>query len=170
MAGANVAWDSAGSTTWNAWVGKWDDLGFTPGVGTLTLTGYAVSDSEGVFKSPAVASLTLGGLVPSSDVEFKDAPGTASLTLTGFVPAVYDPSENIYISPGVGAVTIVANDWDDYVGTWDAASSTWDSIGYEPHASQTFSFDIATGSLTLIPLAPTRTEKAPKFLPTIVIT
>jgi len=169
MAGANVAWDSA-SGSWNAWVGAWDDLDFVPGVGALTLTGYAVSASEGIHRSPAVASLTLGGLVPSSDIVFKDVPGTASLTLTGFVPAVYDPSENIYISPGVGAVTIVANDWDDYIGTWDAASSTWDSIGYEPHASQTFSFSIATGVLTLIPLAPVRTEKAPKFLPTIVIT
>jgi hypothetical protein len=169
MAGANVAWNSA-SGSWNAWVGKWDDLDFTPGVGTLTLTGYAVSDAEGVFKSPAVASLILGGLVPSSDVVFKDVPGTASLTLTGFVPAVYDPSENILISPGVGVVTIVANDWDGYVGTWDAATSTWDSIGYEPHASQTFSFNIATGVLTLIPLAPSRAEKAPKFLPPIYIT
>jgi hypothetical protein len=92
------------------------------------------------------------------------------LTLTGFVPAVYDPSENIYISPGVGAVTIIANDWDDYIGTWDAATSTWDSIGYEPHASQTFSFSIATGELTLIPLDPSRAEKAPKFLPSIYIT
>ena len=169
MAGANVAWDSA-SGSWDAWVGAWDDLDFTPGVGTLTLTGYAVSDSEGVHKSPAVASLTLGGLVPASDIVFKDVPGTASLTLTGFVPAVYDPSENIYISPGVGAVTIVANDWDDYIGTWDAASSTWDSIGYEPHASQTFSFSIATGVLTLIPLDTSRAEKAPKFLPPIYIT
>ena len=169
MAGANVAWDSA-SGSWDAWVGAWDDLDFTPGVGTLTLTGYAVRDSEGVHKSPAVASLTLGGVVPASDIVFKDVPGTASLTLTGFVPAVYDPSENIYISPGVGAVTIVANDWDDYIGTWDAASSTWDSIGYEPHASQTFSFSIATGVLTLIPLAPSRAEKAPKFLPPIYIT
>jgi hypothetical protein len=87
MAGANVAWDSAGSTTWNAWVGKWDDLGFTPGVGTLTLTGHAVSASEGLFKSPAVASLTLGGLVPSSDVVFKDVPGTASLNSYRFCPS-----------------------------------------------------------------------------------
>jgi hypothetical protein len=163
------SWDTTVGS-WDTYVGAWDDISFIPGVGTLTLTGYAVSDSEGVHKSPAVASLTLGGLVPSSDIVFKDVPGTASLTLTGFVPAVYDPSENIYISPGVGAITIVANDWDDYIGTWDAASSTWDSIGYEPHASQTFSFTIATGVLTLIPLVPDRTEKAPKFLPPIYIT
>ena len=58
------SWDTTVGS-WDTYVGAWDDLSFIPGAGTLTLTGYAVEDFEGVHKSPAVASLTLGGLVPS---------------------------------------------------------------------------------------------------------
>ena len=85
------------------------DATVTPGVGSLTLTGYAptVTAQKNITVTPGAGSLTLTGFAPTvSATQSKTVlPGTGTLTITGYAPSVTVPT-SVTVTPGAGALTI----------------------------------------------------------------
>jgi Concanavalin A-like lectin/glucanases superfamily len=77
----------------------------SPGVGTLTLTGFAPSITQPQTAGPGVGSLTLAGFSPTVAQPQTAAPGVGSLALAGFAPTVAQ-SVNQQAAPGVGSLTL----------------------------------------------------------------
>lgn len=80
-------------------------LRFAPGVGALTLTGYAPTFTRGLYVRPGVGALTLTGYAPSIRRGLVFTPSTGALTLTGFAPT-FARTLNQFVTPGVGALTL----------------------------------------------------------------
>lgn len=80
-----------------------------PGVGALTLTGFAptASATNNQQALPGVGALTLTGLAPTAATSGNQAvtPGVGVLTLTGLAPTA-TASNNQSVVPGVGVLTL----------------------------------------------------------------
>lgn len=81
----------------------------TPGVGSLTLTGFAptVSAEQNVSVIPGIGALVLTGFAPTVSVgtSVTVTPGTGSLALTGYAPTVTVPV-SVTVTPGTGALVL----------------------------------------------------------------
>ena len=64
----------------------------TPGIVSLTLTGYAPTVTAPAAVTPGAATLTLTGFAPTVGVSVNVTPGVGTLTLTGFAPSVTAPA------------------------------------------------------------------------------
>jgi hypothetical protein len=109
----------------------------TPGVGSLTLTGFAPAVVIGTIIATGLGALTLTGLAPSVVVGTIAAPAAGSLSLTGFAPTV-TATNNVTLTPGTGTLTVT---------------------GFAPTVAATDHQTVtpSTGSLTLTGFAPTAT-------------
>lgn len=113
----------------------------SPGVGALTLTGYAptVSRTENKAVAPNVGSLSITGYAPTvaqSSSGTSVAPGAGVLTLAGYAPTV-SRTANQAVTPNAGVISIT---------------------GYAPTVAQASSSKNVTpgaGVLTLVGHAPT---------------
>lgn len=74
-----------------------------PGVGVLTLTGFAPTVLTPRVAKPGVGVLTLVGVAPSVRVPRVVVPPVGALLLTGFAPAVLTPR---VVKPGLGALAL----------------------------------------------------------------
>jgi len=85
------------------------DATVTPGVGSLTLTGFAptVTAQRNITVTPGAGSLVLTGRAPTvSATQSKTVlPGTGTLTITGYAPSVTVPT-SVSVTPGAGGLTI----------------------------------------------------------------
>lgn len=128
----------------------------TPGVGDLTLTGFAptisVSNNQAVL--PGLGALTVTGFAPvvlSGDQKVVQ-PGVGALVATGFAPTV-NATANITLTPGTGQVVLTG-----YAPTVTASDSITVQpgtgvlvlTGYAPIVNA-ISAGALTGSLTLTP-------------------
>ena len=109
------------------------DVTVTPGVGSLTLTGYAGTLTADSSATPGVQALAITGLAPTVSAAFSATPGVGSLTLTGLAPTVTAASS---ATPGVQALALT---------------------GLAPTVTGASSADPGPGSLTLTGFAPTLT-------------
>lgn len=89
-----------------------DPQNVLPGVGAMTLTGFAPTSTTSDNKNVAagLGALSLTGFVPTVTIEsagssYNGTPGTGQITLSGFVPAVVT-SDHQTVSPGVGAISL----------------------------------------------------------------
>jgi hypothetical protein len=103
-----------------------------PGVGALTLTGFAPTIGTPVTVSPGTGALVFTGFAPVISSGPTITPGTGELVLTGFAPTIGLP---VTITPGTGELTI----------TGFAPSITTASVTVTP----------GTGELVLTGFAPT---------------
>ena len=74
-----------------------------PGVGQLTLTGFAPIVSTSVDVLPGVGQLTVTGYAPTIETPVDVAPGVGTLEAMGFSPTVSTPLD---VLPGMGALAI----------------------------------------------------------------
>lgn len=79
----------------------------TPGVGSLTVTGFAptVSVTANQTVTPGVGVLTVTGLAPTIVIGTRVYPDVGALTLTGLAPTVSVSNHQI-VTPGVGVLTV----------------------------------------------------------------
>ncbi len=74
-----------------------------PGVGSLTLAGFAVTVATPRNVKPGVGALTLAGFAATVATPRVVKPGLGALTLTGIAPAIATPR---VVKPGVGVLTL----------------------------------------------------------------
>ena len=87
----------------NLLAGGGSGVNVTPGVVSLTLTGYAPTVTAPADVSPGAATLTLTGFAPTIGVSVNVTPDVGTLTLTGFAPSVTAPAS---VTPSAGALTL----------------------------------------------------------------
>lgn len=75
----------------------------SPGVGVLTLTGFAPTIKTPRVVLPGVGVLTLTGFAPKVIIGIVVKPGVGALTLTGFAPTVLTPR---VVKPGVSVLVL----------------------------------------------------------------
>lgn len=75
----------------------------TPGVASLTLTGFAPAVALPINIVPGKASLVLTGFAPAVALPLSVSPGKRSLVLTTFAPAIATP---MLVRPGVRALIL----------------------------------------------------------------
>lgn len=85
-----------------------------PGVGQLTLTGFAPIVSTSVDVLPGVGQLAVTGYAPTIETPVTVTPGVGVLSLTGLAPTVSTP---VTVLPGVGTLTVAGFAPTIYLGT-----------------------------------------------------
>jgi len=105
--GTTITWGSTSSGLWGALAVELDASGsgttVTPGVGALTLTGFAPTVLTPQKVLPGVGQLTLTGFAPTVLTPRLVQPGVGQLTLTGFAPTVLTPR---LVQTGLGQLTL----------------------------------------------------------------
>jgi hypothetical protein len=81
------------------------DTPVNPGVGAITVTGYAPTIAQPHGVAPGVGAITVTGYAPTVSQPHAVAPGVGAITVTGFTPTVARTA-NQFITPGVGSVTV----------------------------------------------------------------
>jgi len=79
------------------------DVTVTPGVASLTLTGYAPTPVLPKLVTPGVVSMTLTGYAPDVTVATTVEPGVINLTLSRYAPNIVTP---VTVTPDVSALTL----------------------------------------------------------------
>ena len=135
--------------------------------GDLTLSTTAPLSTSGHMIYPAKGDLATTLTAPSLGISYVFSVGNADLTLSTTVPAA---GISHFRSPGAATLVIEGFiKWDDYSGTWAAASDPWDNWTPTVGISYRFTIDSA-GNLVIVPGdAPSRVAKDPSYLPTIII-
>ena len=135
--------------------------------GDLTLSTTAPLSTTGHMIYPAKGDLATTLTAPTAGISYYLSVGNADLTLSSTVPAA---GISHFRSPGAATLVIEGFiKWDDYSGTWAAASDAWDEWVPTVGVSYYFIVDSA-GNLVIVPGdAPTRVAKNPSYLPTIII-
>jgi hypothetical protein len=124
----------------------------TPGVGSLTLTGDAPTVATPVNTTPGVGTLTLTGPAPAVATPIDATPGLGQLTLTGFVPTVATP---VNVAPGAGALTLTGLAPAVQAGAGAVPGTGVLSLtGFVPAVSTPVSVLPGVGVVTLAGLAP----------------
>ena len=138
------------SYEWNQFTEAWEDV-----IGDWSsgpVPHVAISDP----RNPESADLTLTGHAPAQGIIYTFPVDNADLTLTGQVPAA---GIGTTISPDKGDIEFInSHSWDNYGGTWAAATTNWNDDTFAPDAVETAKNQPAAGELTLTPHAPRRTE------------
>lgn len=81
-------------------------VSIAPGVGALTITGYAPSIAQPHAVAAGVGSLTITGHAPTVEQVSGVQPGVGTLTLSGYAPTVAQ-SEAQAVFPGAGTLAFV---------------------------------------------------------------
>lgn len=81
-------------------------VSIAPGVGALTITGYAPSIAQPHAVAAGVGSLTITGHAPTVEQVSGVQPGVGTLTLSGYAPTVTQ-SEAQAVFPGAGTLAFV---------------------------------------------------------------
>lgn len=127
-------------------------VSLTPGAGSVAITGYAPAVTRGTTTSvlPGVGSIAFTGYAPTvtQSGATNVTPGAGSLSLTGYAPTVAQTA-SISLVPGAGSVTIT---------------------GHAPTVLQAGPISISpgVGSLSITGYAPTITQGAPMTTISIV--
>ncbi|MEN9885682.1 MAG: Bordetella phage [Pseudomonadota bacterium] len=158
-----------GVTTWAAGTAKTFAIGgggpvdtpINPGVGTLTLAGYAptVAQTANQALAPGVGTLALTGYAPSvvRTANVALTPGVGALTLAGYAPTV-TRSTGANLTPGAGTLALtgyaptVAQSGNQLIAP---AVGTLTITGYAPTVSQPQSVTPGAGTLAIAGYAPT---------------
>lgn len=125
-----------------------------PGVGALTVTGYAPYINETArTANPGVADLTIGGFAPRNTYTLP-SPVNATLTLAGFAPSL-----GFSAFPGVGTLTLVGKNASpvlDLPPNLDARPSEGDLdlTGFAPDVRNDITAQPDVGALTIGGYAP----------------
>jgi hypothetical protein len=141
---------------------------FSGGKGDLTLSTTAPVRSTGYMISPAKGDLATALTAPTAGVSYYLSVGNADLTSSATAPG---GGIGHFRSPGAATLVIEGFiKWDDFSGTWAAASDPWDN--WTPTVGITYYFTVdAAGDLVITPGdAPTVVSKDPSYLSTIIIT
>lgn len=111
--GANASYVVRGSQGINSWsyvvptAAGVVDTPINPGVGSITITGYAPTIAQGANQSilPAVGSLTIMGYAPTLAQTANQSvlPSAGSLAITGYAPSVSQPHS---VAPAAGIIAI----------------------------------------------------------------
>ena len=98
------------------------------------------------------ADLTFTAYAPDIGRMYNFVISAPTLTLTGYAPA---DGTGFVISPDNATLTLLETfAWDNYGGTWAAASTAWDDVAFVPSAVETGQNQPDAGSLTLTGSAP----------------
>jgi len=136
-------WDQMGAATWNDTTYSWN-------------TGPSPNVNIGTGISPAKGDLTLTGQAPAQGIVYTFPVANADLTVTGKIP---EAADGTIISPDKGDLEVLnSHTWNNYGGTWAAATTNWNDDSFAPDAVETAKNQPAVGELTLTPHAPRRTE------------
>ena len=136
-------WDQMGSANWNDTTYSWN-------------TGPSPNVNIGTGISPAKGDLTLTGYTPAQGIIYTYPVANADLTVTGKIP---EAADGTIISPDKGDLEVLnSHTWNNYGGTWAAATTNWNDDSFAPDAVETAKNQPAVGELTLTPHAPRRTE------------
>ena len=138
------------------------------GKGDFTLSTTAPISTTGYMIYPAKGDLATALTAPTAGVSYYLSVGNADLTSSTTAPG---GGIGHFRSPGAATLVIEGFiKWDDFSGTWAAASDPWDNWIPTVGVSYVFTVD-AAGNLVITPGdAPTVVSKNPSYLPTIIIT
>jgi hypothetical protein len=145
-----------------------------PGVGTLTLTGYAptanVAGGSNTNISPDAATLTLTGLAPTATVNHIAAPAVGTLTLTGTASSIsaglsvpvgtlvltgHAPALDLTLPIGAGSLTLTGYaPSTPAAGTYEPGVGGLTLSGYAPEVRVSYRISVGAGTLTLTGYAP----------------
>jgi hypothetical protein len=135
-------WDQL-TATWDTVIGDWSS-GPVPHV------------AVGTAITPAKADLSLVTYAPAQGIVYTFPVANGDLTLTGKVPFA---GLGTTISPAKGDLEVLnSHTWDNYGGTWAAATTNWNDDTFAPDAVETGQNQPAVAELTLTTYAPRRTE------------
>ena len=127
-------WDNYGGT-WATSTTNWDDDSFVP---------TAVETAE---NQPDNADLTLTGQTPTAAESIGFPVGNADLTLSTTAPT---HGQTHLRTVGAASLTGLSSaTWDDYGGTWAAATDAWGIGTTSPTVGITYTFPIDNGDLVL---------------------
>jgi len=116
-------------------------------------TGPIPQMAVGTGVSPDKADLTFTAYSPEIGRMYNFVVSASTLTLTGSVPK---DGTGFVISPDNASIQILQTyDWNNYGGTWAAATTLWDDVAFAPSAVETGQNQPDAGSLTLTGLVPT---------------
>ena len=140
---------------------------FSGAKGDLTLSTTAPISTSGHMIYPAKGDLVTSLTAPSLGIAYNFSVGNADLTFSTTAPGM---GISHVRSPDAAALVISGlTKWDDFSGTWAAASIVWSE--WVPTVGITYYFTIdAAGDLVLTTSAPTKVAKNPSYLSTIIIT
>ena len=140
---------------------------FSGGKGDLTLSTTAPVRSTGYMISPAKGDLVTSLTAPSRGIAYNFSVGNADLTSSTTAPSMGISHVRV---PDAAALAISGlTKWDDFSGTWAAASIVWSEWVPTVGVSYYFTID-AAGDLVLTTSVPSRIAKDPSYLSTIIIT
>ena len=141
---------------------------FSGAKGDLTLSTTAPISTSGHMIYPAKGDLVTSLTAPSLGISYNFSVGNADLTFSTTAPG---GGIGHFRSPGAATLVIEGFiKWDNYSGTWAAASEAWDNWTPTVGVSYFFTID-AAGNLVITPGdAPSVISKNPSYLPTIIIT
>ena len=153
---STYSWETYGGT-WAAATTYWET---NPSIPLVTV---------GLNELPGYATLTITGFGPDVDIMRLTYVPSGSMTTTLYIPYAF---EGHMALPGAGALDLSPDKvvWDNWVGDWDSATETWNSlVDTRPSVDQTFSFDPTTGGLVLAGQDVDPQHRAPKYLPSVQV-
>jgi len=125
----------------------------TPGTASLTLTGFAPTVSTPRLVTPGAASLTLTAQTPTVSTPILVTPGVASLSITAFAPTVSAPR---LVTPGAGSLSLTGFAPTVGVGlVFTPGAATLALTAFTPTVLVPVLVTPGTGSLTLTAFDPT---------------
>ena len=153
---STYSWETYGGT-WAAATTDWET---NPSIPLVTV---------GLNELPGYSTLTITGFGPDVDIMRLTYVPSASMTTTLYIPYAF---AGHMAFPGAGTLDLNPDKivWDNWVGDWDSATETWNSlVDTRPSVGQTFTFDPTTGELVLAGQDPDIQHRAPKFLPSVQV-
>ncbi len=155
------------SYEWNSYTGNWSTGTSSWNDPPNTYATPTITIGENI--QPGVNSLTITGATPDVDIMRLTYVPAGSMTTTLFVP--YGVAGHFAL---VDAGSLDLNPdkivWNNWVGDWDSATETWNSlVDTRPNVGQTFSFDVTEGDLLLTGQDVDPQHRSPKFLPSVQV-
>ena len=135
------------------WAPAGAGLSANPGLGALTLTGYAPTAIVPERISSGLGALTLTGIAPTVTQQLKVSSGLGALSLTGLAPTV---TQQVRVSSGLGALTLtglaptVTQQLNVSTGLGALVLE-----GFAPQVNDSPNISTGRGQLTVSGLAPT---------------
>ena len=138
------------SYEWNQLTATWDTV-----IGDWS-SGPVPHVAIGTSIAPAKGDLTITGSVPAAGIIYSFPVDNADLTLTGKIPFA---GLGTTISPEKGDLEVLnSHTWDNYGGTWAAATTNWNDDSFAPDAVETGQNQPDKGDLTLTGQVPIAAE------------
>lgn len=130
---------------------------YTPGAGSLTISGLTPSASDAASVSPAAGSIALSGQIPSLANAVTLTPGAGALTISGLIPS---PNNAVSFTPGAGSLSLTGNiPSTTAIGSLSVGLGSFTLTGYAPTYvnSQGTLYTVGLGSLAITGLTPSAT-------------